>query len=348
MRSARRFTWVLLPVAVLGTTGLVGCGATTGTGYLNESTWTTTGQLAAVAFVQMTVQGSTVSGTFDETYFEDSSEMQTSAVHLSVSGTEDGNQVTLNLTGGLLFGSGTVSGTLSGGELTLEMPQSDGSLESYVFSASDVATYDQDVQTMQGMMASAQAAAAVASASASAVAVQAALNNAVASANQRVKEDISTLDAVGAVDTSALSADLQAQQQDVATMRSNEAVAAAATSSDEQCSDADTVVSDADTVQSDADTVQSDVDSVQGDISPLANAITTTNQDFSALQAAEAADPSYSGEEVSQQQVAAAEAQVQAAITTATNAANADLAQAQSVAASAATEANNFDDEYCG
>jgi hypothetical protein len=338
---------VLLPVALLGATGLVGCGAATGSGYLTESTWTTTGRLAAVAFVQMTVQGSTVSGTFDETYFADSAEMQTSAVNLTVSGTEEGNQVTLNLGGGQLFGSGTVSGTLSGGELTLEMPQSDGSLQSYVFNAAGVATYDQDVQAMQGIMASAQAVAASASASASAMAARAALDNAVASANQTVEEDISTLDAVGAVDTSALSANLQAQQQDVATMRSDEAIAAAATSSYEQCSDADRVVSNADTVQSDADAVQSDVDSVQSDISPLANAITTTNQDFSALQAAEAANPSYSGEEASQQQVATAEAQVQAAITTATNTANTDLAQAQSVAASAATEANNFDNEYC-
>jgi hypothetical protein len=348
MRSAWRFPWVLLAVTVLGGAGWAGCGAATGAGYLNESTWTATHQVAAIAFVQLTAQGSTLSGTFDETYFMDPSEMETSALHLSVSGTEDGDQVTLTLSGGLLFGSGTVSGTLSGGELTLEMPQSDGSLQSDVFSTADVAAYDDDVQTMQGLMASAQASAAAASASASAVAAQAALGNAVAGANETVEEDISALDAIGAVDTSALSADLQDQQQDVTTMRSDEAVAEAASSSDEQCSDADTVVSDADTVQSDADSVQSDVDGIQSDISQLADAITTTKQDFSALQAAEGADPSYSGEEASQQQVAAAEAQVQAVITTATNTANADLAQAQSVAASAATEASNFDNEYCG
>jgi hypothetical protein len=292
-------------LSLIGCAGLLGigfmaggCGSTAPPGYLAEVHHT--GEPAAVVFVQITTQGSHLTGTWDETYLP-SGAVQTSAVHLTLSGTESGNSVTIHLSGDIaIFGSATLSGTLSGGTLTLEVPATDGSLNSVALRSSDVAAYNADVAAFQRTATSAQETAnaiaeqsASASAQASAVAQQAGFDEDVTVAAKRVQSDISGLQGLS-ISTSALTTDLQAQQTDLATMRSDEVTAEAASGPD-QCSDADTVQSDADTVQSDADTVQSAADTVASDELTPPSEISSLQSDFQTLQSAEENDPELSG-----------------------------------------------------
>lgn len=303
------------PLWLIGSAGILVAGACVGgcggpsspPGYLTEVH--TGGQLSAVAFVQITVSGSQMTGTWEETYLEPG-DTQAYPFRLSLSGTESGQSVTLTLSGtvsgpgGSVPGTGTVSGTLDGGTLTLEVPQADGTLASMVFTSSSSAAYNQAVGTLQARAAAASASeqasahaateqSAAASEEASAAAQQAGLDAAVTAAAKQVLSDMEGLQGLS-IDTSALANDLQAQQNDLATMRSEEAAAAAAPAS-EQCGDADTVQGDADTVQGDADTVQGDADTVSGDVSGPQTWVASLQSDFAKLQAAEQADPGFAG-----------------------------------------------------
>jgi len=278
-----------------------GCGGPSSPpGYLAELH--TGGQLSAVAFVQLTVDGSHVTGTWEETYLGPGN-TQTYAFQLSLNGTVSGQSVTVTLSGTVsgpgesVPGTGTVSGNLDGGTLTLAVPETDGTLASMVFTSSSSAAYNQAVGTLQARAASASASAqaaanaaaeqsAAASEAASAAAEQAGLDATVTVAAKQVLSDMNGLQSLS-IDTSAPANDLQAQQNDLATMRSEEATAAGAPAS-EQCGDADTV-------QGDADTVQGDADTVSGNVSGPQAAVASLQSDFAKLQAAEQADPEFSG-----------------------------------------------------
>jgi hypothetical protein len=344
-RTGRR----MVPGLVLAVLWLAGCGSPAASGYFTEAYWSANQAPAAVVFLQFITQGSSLSGTLDETYFTDDSDSKTASIHLTLTGTEQGGQVTLTLSGGGLFGTGTLSGTTDGSDLSLEIPEADGTLQTYTFTPSTVTAYNKAVQGLQADVASAQASQAAASAQASAAAQQAQLDNAVYSANNQVEGDLTSLANLGPIDTSVFTTDLKTQQNDLAAMRQDEA----STRNDQggssaQCSDADGVQSDADGIQSDADGVQSDADGIQGAIGQVKVAISTLNNDFAALQAAEQNDPGYSGPVVTQDQVNSAAAAGQKVIATATQAADQAVQQAQSVATSAANEAAAFVKQYCG
>lgn len=289
--------WLPLVTTTLLAGAALGCGGTTAPpGYLAQVH--SGGQLSMVAFIQLTVSGAHLSGTWSATLLPPGG-TETYASQLSLTGTLSGQSVTMTLHGtvsdpeGSTVGTGTISGTLVGTTLTLAVPQVDGGLTSVVFTGSDTAAYDRAVNTLEAMAGTASASAQAAAQASASAAQQAALDAQVTAAAKQVITDIDGLQGL-TISTQALAQDLLAQQKDLATMRSDEA-ATVADSPLEQCGDADTVQGDADTVQGDADTVQGDVETVNAAVGGPEAAISSLQSDFAKLQAIEPTDPEFSG-----------------------------------------------------
>ena len=343
-------TWLKGTIAI-GTLGLgallCGCGGLSSDGYLASGS-------GFAIYIQLTVNGTSLSGTLDDTSLANTT---TGSTHGSFTGTESGSSLTLAFDEGLGVVT-NISGSTDGSNLVLEFPQSNGALIATTFLPSNSAAYNVAVAALgqsagnaqasaQAAQASAEAAQASQQAAAQAEQQVAANQQTVDSASSTVQQDLANL-AHATIDTSSFAPDLQAQQQDLASMRADEQIARQEPDPNTACSDAHTVQSDANTVQSDANTEQSDVNSINSDVSYEQGLVSSLASDFAALQAAESANSTYqpsglpSPPEVSKASVAA-----RAAIMKAQSIANTDLSKANAVAASAQTEAGNFVNQYC-
>ncbi|MHB8488858.1 MAG: hypothetical protein ACYDC4_06695 [Candidatus Dormibacteria bacterium] len=115
-----------------------------------------------MAFVQLTVAGNSLSGTFDVATLNGT---QVQTEHEALSGSESGQSVTLTFAGGL--GTTTnVSGGISGDTLVLNIPQSTGQIASATFAPSDVNAYNDALSALQAQAAAQSQAAVQASAAA--------------------------------------------------------------------------------------------------------------------------------------------------------------------------------------
>lgn len=156
-------------------------------GYMDKtSSW--------VDFMSLTTNGSQLIGTLDETALS-SDGTSTSAVHDSLSGTENGNQLTLQVAG--LFGGVNLQGHFDGSNLLIAVPQTTGGLTEETLTPATSTDYNNAVKNLQQQASNAAQAQAQAEAQAQA---QAAANQksdqdaqALASAYSQVGQDINTL-----------------------------------------------------------------------------------------------------------------------------------------------------------
>ena len=240
-----------------------------------------------------------------------------------LSGTLDGTAITLNI--GL---SQPLYGSLSGSQLSLNVPQSDGTIQASTCNQSSLSDWNSKVAAL-GSQASGdnqganQAAAAQASASAS------------ASQEASAQDDVSTLthDTNLSGDLGQLGSDVQATDRDLGTTRSD-----AANGNGDQCINASTTVYNdaATTVYNDVlTTVYNDANTLANDIATLRKDIGTVQSDQTALSSAGLSGTPGAGAAVS-----AAQSAIASAITTANadiDHANRDLSAAYAVADSVGT-----------
>ncbi|MEU8820654.1 hypothetical protein [Actinoplanes sp. NPDC048796] len=126
------------------------------------------GDAGTAVMVQLTRQGSSLTGTVDQSTFEDESTVK--PAHVQFTGTLSGTALTLTFTGPL--GSQTsLSGTLTKDDLSLSVPRSDGSVGQVVLRPSTVDHYNDLVaglrtaaETAAGVQASTEAVQAAAAA----------------------------------------------------------------------------------------------------------------------------------------------------------------------------------------
>lgn len=265
---------------------------------------TQTGFLARASngalFIQWTRTGSTVTGSFTEAYttscsFGCSSPIELQTERHPFTGVVSGSTVTLTSS----LSSWSASGTLNDSDLTLNLPNSDGTLSPFEFHPASVADYDAAVSAEQAEVANAQQQQARARAAAQArqqrAQAEANAESAIDSAASTVQNDISTLSgdtSTAETDLASVPTDLASEAKDVATAKADLKVTLRDTP-DQVCTDADGVSSDSDSVASDDDGIQSDNDSVTGDLSTIAADIGRLNADSQRLETARAARPKY-------------------------------------------------------
>jgi hypothetical protein len=311
-----------------------GCGGLSSGGYLGK-------EEGAVAYLQLTVSASSVSGTLDAAGLNGSGDDVTSA-QATVSGTLSGDHITLTFTVGpsWLGGQTTLNGTVQGSDVVLTYTGTDGALVSMTFSPASTGDYNTALGKLQSQAATVQA-------TESAAAEQSQLNAQVTAAAQQVQEDEGSLQsAVSELSLEQTQSSLQSEQADVSTMRQEETTTQGA-AGDDQCYDAGEVVYDAGEVQYDYGEVQYDVSSLGDDTQAATSAVTKLQGDLAALQQAEAEDPSY-GTVPDAASVKATASSAQQTVASDTQSAQQLQSQAKSISDSATAEANAFQTQYCG
>ncbi len=185
----------------------------------------------------------------------------------------DGTDVSFNGTGIYALGAATISGTLSGGRLSITAQDASGYLESAVLRSGTRALYNSDLAKLRQR---------VSHANTTAKRSQARQQNSalITTDQQQVSSDISTLqNDVGALssDVTQMGMDVQQVSSDLAQLQSDAANGAGPSCENVSTvdNDATTVDSDGSTVGDDATTVTSDISAVQGDISQLTSDVET-------------------------------------------------------------------------
>jgi hypothetical protein len=267
-----------------------------------------------------------LSGTYENAQLSGQApSQQVSANNGELSGTLDGSAITLTV--GF---SQPLYGSLSNGQLALNVPQSDGTIQAGTCNQSSLSDWNKAVAALNSQadsnnQAANRAAAAQASASAS------------ASQEASAQDDVNTLthDTNLSGDLGQLGSDVQATDRDLGTTRSD-----AANGNGDQCINASTTVyNDA------ATTVYNDVlTTVYNDAGTLANDIATLRKDIGTVQSDQAAlsNAGLPGTPGAGAAVSAAQSAISSAIATANadiNHANGDLSTAYAVADSVGTGA---------
>lgn len=244
---------------------------------------------------------------------DSSGDLSGSYEYSSISGQAPQEQVTSNR-GGL---SGTLNenaislsiglqeplyGTLNGGQLTLNIPQADGSFQAGTCSSGSLSDWNSTVQALDSQAASDNNTALQQQAQASSQAAQQQAqqqhDDEINRAQQALSSDISTLEGDASTlnsdttlsgDISTMKSDYQTEQSDYQTELSDGCPAASG--------DASAVGSDASAIDSDQSAMQSDIQPLQGSsgIAGIQTDISTVNGDISTLQglgASPAEDPS--------------------------------------------------------
>ena len=240
-----------------------------GSGYLAVGTgW--------VAFLQWNDQAGLLSGTSQlVTTTGTPPNESTSTQTTSFTGSVHGSQIAVSFNG-----KPQTFGTIANGSVTLDTPQSDGTLAPITFRAASANSYNKAVSTLTGEVDTANQQAARAQAFAN-------QEQQISKDAATVRSDISSLTEDESSLTSAVQGagtDIQAQGKDLATTQAAEQAVIAkstpATSYPEQnCGDASGVAGDASGVAGDAS-------GVEGDASGVASAINTVGQDTQALRTA--------------------------------------------------------------
>jgi hypothetical protein len=123
-------------------------------------------------FLQWTRSGDSVIGSVVEAYFKPPGATQMSHLYKAFTGVVSGSSVALKMSVGALDTPETWNGTLSGSDLTLSLPNQDGTLSTQYFHASTIGDYTSEVANLQVSAEQAQQQLASASATAGASSTQ--------------------------------------------------------------------------------------------------------------------------------------------------------------------------------
>jgi outer membrane murein-binding lipoprotein Lpp len=185
----------------------------------------------------------------------------------------NGKSVSFTGTGMYALGVVTITGTLTGGRLTITAPDASGYLESAVLRSGSRAVYNSDLARLRQRVSHANTAA-------KRSAGRRLNSGQIATDQQQVSSDISTLQSDTAQlssDVTLMSADVQQVSTDLSQLKSDAANGAGPSCDNVSTvdSDATTVDSDGTTVGDDATTVTSDISMVKGDIGQLTSDVDT-------------------------------------------------------------------------
>ena len=315
--SVGRFGSLIRPSAafILACVCLAACGSSTvegkggavplaGKGSSLPASWVYCQPRTIASLLAWTVTGDTVHGNYTSSML-DSSGTTIDTNTLSFTGVISSSSVTLNLGGD----AGSVSGTILSGQLQLEIPDSEGTIESEDLVPGTAAAFNADVAKIQAtansneaadqqQQAAQQAAAAAQQAVGAAAAAKARRQQAVSNAAQAVSSeessisnDISTL----ASDEQDLVSDVSTIQGDLRTVRSDLAQAQSDAKSEpgNVCNDEGAAWDDQSTTEDDQGTYEDDLSSEQSDTSNTQQDLDSLRSDWASLAAAESADPTY-------------------------------------------------------
>jgi predicted nucleic acid-binding Zn-ribbon protein len=200
-----------------------------------------------------------------------------------LSGTLNGNAISLTI--GL---QQPLYGTLDGSQLTLNVPQSDGSFQAGTCNSGSLSDWNSAVQALDSQVTSDNSTALQQQAQASSAAAQQEHVQQVSNAQQSLSNDVSTLQSDSsslnsntqlASDINQMKTDYQTEQNDWQTAQTQ-----GSCSDGSLGSDVATVSSDSATVDSDLASLQSDVTSIQDSLSGIQTDISNVNSDLSTLQ----------------------------------------------------------------
>lgn len=265
---------------------MVGCGGSGNTAARSATgapvVWV--GSDATDAFmIQLTRQGSALSGTFDDTGLANVEATTTTPLHAGFTGVLDGTAMTLD------FGLGSrISGTLTTDTMTLQWPQTDGSLAALTLKPGTVEGYNHQAAAIRGT------AGANTQASIAADALQRTQAQ-IESAAAAVAQDMSRLrSATQAPDFSTFDSDMKNASNDLAQAKADAAQAASESDRNSACFDANSASYDANSVQYDSHSIDYDTNEIGRNADAVTSAVNTTSSDLAAYQQSAAALPIYS------------------------------------------------------
>jgi outer membrane murein-binding lipoprotein Lpp len=242
-----------------------------------------------------------------------------------------GKHVSFSGAGIYALGATTISGSLSGGRLTITAPDAGGYLRSAVLRAAAPAVFRSDLARLRQRAGHANTAAKRSRGQQN--------SGQITTDQQQVSTDISTLQSDASQlssDVSQMGADVQQVSADLAQLKSD-----AANGAGPSCDNVSTVDSDATTVDNDGTTVGDDASTVTSDIQTVESDISQLTSDLAALQKA---GGSAAGGPSPQTVIS----QAQAAVSSALTQANSYIATVNGYLQTAYTTANNLSGGSCG
>ncbi len=263
-----------------------------------------------VNFIQWNSSG--VGSLTDDTLTGTPPDEQVSSSQTPITASVNGSEVTFT-------GLQQDTGTLAGGQLSLQVLQSDGSLATDTFSPATQDQFNSAASTLNNQAASdnsvalqQQAQASSASASAAASASQASAN---AGAEQTAQKDLATVQGINfTADTNSLNGDAATANTDLGTVKSD-----AANGQGQDCNNVDPVGTDVDGVVTDANEMTSDLSGgITFDISTARQDVSALQDDVTGLRNAGLPVPSGASAAISS---------AQSAISTVVSTANGDISQ---------------------
>jgi outer membrane murein-binding lipoprotein Lpp len=243
----------------------------------------------------------------------------------------NGTAVTFNGARIYALGTTTISGTLSGGQLTITAPDASGYLESAVLRSGTRAVYNSDLAKLRQRVSHADT-------TAKRSVTRQQNSGQIATDEQDVSTDISTLqNDVGALssDVTQMSQDAQRVSTDLAQLKSD-----AANGAGSSCDNVSTVENDATTVDGDGSVVGADSTNVTSDISTVQGDISQLTRDVKSLLKA-------GGTATGNPSPQAVISQAQAEISTALTQANSYITTVNGYLQQAYTTANNLASGSC-
>jgi hypothetical protein len=307
-------TAVLVPLALI----LSGCGGSGGPaqqGYFAQP------DSNSAQFLQLTTNGSALSGNLQSASISSADPTMVSTFNAAFTGTVANGQLTLAFPQGLGFTS-SVSGSYSGSDINLSVPQADGTLATEVFAPSNTDAYNSAVhalhQRADQALADQQAAAAAQQQAQLEAEQRAAVDKAIARVNGDFSAISSDINAYKSLYSSVNNDEQQAYRDTVTTYNDLKKVQAEGRNSPYCSGDAGVVGGDAGVVAGDLGVVGGDRGVEQADVRTVNNDISQLDVDFQKFEAARAAIPSYqpsaipTSSQISQDHTAASQANSQA------------------------------------
>jgi hypothetical protein len=250
---------------------------------------------AEVLFVEFTAPNGKVDGEmYDNTLAGALPSLYVNSENSNFVGTDNSGRLTL------FFGGSTsaVFGSVNVDSLSLQIPQSDGSLSTVTLSRSSVAAYDQILAKWHQEISAANGAAAAAAQKAAAAAKKAAhLLKQLNAAVNKVDNDLSIITSPGTLedDEGVLSDDVGVVDNDLGVVQDDNQVFADDIASDSSpCGDIRSAYGDAHTAYTDGESIVSDAKSgVGGDLRDERGAMAAAPSDWAAYWRAQQALPSY-------------------------------------------------------
>jgi hypothetical protein len=240
--------------------------------------------------LQISVTDGQVSGTLDETDI-DSTGQNITPHHLSVSGSLSGTALSLTIGSGL--GQTTLTGTVTGATMTLNVPSQNGTISSLSLAPGSISSYNTLVAALQGTAASAVQ---QQQQQAATDAQQQAIDKAASS----VQTDYTTLsDLVSqGIDFSGFRANIKTAKSDLAKTHADATTAKTQGKNSDGCYTASNAEYDASNVAYDQSSIQYDNTQLASSLQAIGDAGQQLKDDWAAYQNAAAAQPGYHGQTV--------------------------------------------------